>query len=156
MQVRCESEGADSRRIGGSLMNNMTIRDLLNFDWLGLQVSTVVIIIVSLIVLITIIAVLWRNNNHLTALEMRCDTAAADIDAQLKYRHNLIPGLVEAVRGYMGHENEVLKAVAEANAAALRAATPLARHQAENMLGNSISSLLNAAQLYPELKASTH
>jgi LemA protein len=137
-------------------MGDMTIRDLLNFDWLQLQVSTIIFTFVGLVVLITVITTLWRNNNRLTALDNRCNTAAADIDAQLKHRHNLIPGLVEAVRGFMGHENEVLKAVAEANAAALRATTPMARHDAEMMLGNSINSLLNAAQLYPELKASGH
>ncbi|HET9353322.1 MAG TPA: LemA family protein [Sphingomicrobium sp.] len=137
-------------------MGDMTIRDLLNFDWLQLQVSTVVITIVSLVILVTVITVLWRNNNRLQALDMRCNTAAADIDAQLKHRHNLIPGLVEAVRGFMGHENEVLIAVAEANAAALGATTAMARHQAETMLGNSVNSLLSAAQLYPDLKASGH
>jgi LemA protein len=137
-------------------VGDMTIRDLLNFDWLQLQVGTVVLILLGLIVGITVIATLWRNNNRLTALDMRCNTAAADIDAQLKHRHNLIPGLVEAVRGYMGHENEVLKAVAEANAAALGATTAAGRHDAEVMLGNSVNSLLNAAQLYPELKASGH
>lgn len=134
----------------------MTLRDLINFDWLTLRVDTIIIILVSSIVLITVIATLWRNNNRLTALDNRCNTAEGDIDAQLKHRHNLIPGLVESVRGFMGHENEVLKAVAEANAAALRATTPMARHDAEMMLGNNINSLLNAAQLYPELKASGH
>ena len=89
-------------------MGDMTIRELLNFDWLQLQVSTVLTIIVGTVVLLTVITVLWRNNNRLTALDMRCNTAAADIDAQLKHRHNLIPGLVEAVSGFMGHENEVL------------------------------------------------
>ena len=137
-------------------MGDMTIRELLNFDWLQLQVGTVLAIIVGTLVVLTVIVTLWRNNNRLTALDMRCNTAAADIDAQLKHRHNLIPGLVEAVRGFMGHENEVLKAVAEANAAALGATTAAGRHHAEVMLGNSVNSLLSAAQLYPELKASGH
>ena len=137
-------------------MGNMTIEQLLNFDWLQLRVLTVIELVVGLIVLLTVIITLWRNNNRLTALDMRCNTAAADVDAQIKHRHNLIPGLVEAVRGYMGHENEVLKAVAEANAAALRASTMQGRHDAEVMLGNSINSLLTAAQMYPELKASSH
>jgi LemA protein len=137
-------------------MDNMTIEQLLNFDWLQLRVMTVVELAVGLIVLLTIIITLWRNNNRLTALDMRCNTAAADVDALLKHRHNLVPDLVEAVRGFMGHESDVLKAVAEANAAALRASTSQGRHQAENMLGNSITSLLSAAQLYPELKASSH
>jgi LemA protein len=136
-------------------MRDMTIEELLNFDWLQLRVITVVELVVGLILLLTIIITLWRNNNRLTALDMRCNTAAADVDAQLKHRHNLIPDLVEAVRGFMGHESDVLKAVAEANSAALRASTSQGRHQAENMLGNSINSLLSAAQLYPELKASS-
>lgn len=137
-------------------MGDMTLRELIYFDWLDLRVSTILYIVVVTLVLVTVIATLWRNNNRLEALENRCNTASADIDAQLKHRHNLIPGLVESVRGFMGHENEVLKAVAEANAAALRATTPMARHDAEMMLGNNINSLLNAAQLYPELKASGH
>ena len=137
-------------------MGDMTLRDLIYFDWLQLRVGTLVAIIVCTIVLFTIVATLWRNNNRLEALDNRCNTAAADIDAQLKHRHNLIPGLVETVRGFMGHENEVLKAVAQANAAALGATTAGARHDAEVMLGNSVNSLLSAAQLYPELKASGH
>ncbi len=134
----------------------MTLRDLINFDWLTLRVETVLIVLISLLVLITVIVTLWRNNNRLSALENRCGTAAADIDAQLKYRHNLIPGLVETVRGYVGHENEVLVKVAECNAEALRASAQQVRMDAEMQLGNSISSLLQAAQKYPELKASTH
>lgn len=137
-------------------MGDMTLRELIYFDWLQLRVGTVVAVAVLAIVLITVIATLWRNNNRLEALDNRCNTAAADIDAQLKHRHNLIPGLVETVRGFMGHENEVLKAVARANAAALGATTAGARHNAEVMLGNSVNSLLSAAQIYPELKASGH
>ena len=137
-------------------MGDMTLRELIEFDWLQLQVGDILALIVGVTVLITVITTLWRNNNRLEALDNRCNTAAGDIDAQLKHRHNLIPGLVESVRGFMGHENEVLKAVAEANAAALRATTAGARNDAEMMLGNSINSLLNAAQLYPELKASGH
>ena len=137
-------------------MGDMTIRELINFDWLELRVGTILWIVIGTIVLITVIATLWRNNNRLEALDNRCNTAAGDIDAQLKHRHNLIPGLVETVRGFMGHENEVLKAVAQANAAALGATTAAGRHDAEVMLGNSINSLLAAAQLYPDLKASGH
>lgn len=137
-------------------MGDMTLRDLIYFDWLQLRVGSLLAIIVCTVAFITIIATLWRNNNRLEALENRCNTASGDIDAQLRHRHNLIPGLVEAVRGFMGHENEVLRAVARANAAALAATTAGVRHNAEMMLGNSINSLLSAAQLYPELKASGH
>lgn len=134
----------------------MTLEQLINYDWLQLKVSTVAIVLLVTIALAIVITTLWRNNNRLAALDNRCTTALADIDAQLKYRHNLIPGLVESVRGYVGHENEVLVKVAEANAEALRASSQQVKIDAELQLGNSISSLLQAAQKYPELKASTH
>jgi LemA protein len=137
-------------------MRDMTIRDLLQFDWLQLRVVPLVAIIVGSLALIWILLVLWRGNNRLAALENRCNTAEADIDAHLKLRHNLIPGLVESVRGYVHHENEVLIAVAQANADALRASSQQARMDAEVQLGNSINSLLQAAQKYPDLKASVH
>lgn len=137
-------------------MFDMTIDELLHFDWLQLRVSTVVILAVAIGVIAYIVWMLWRGGNHIAALDNRCSTAAADIDAQLKYRHNLIPGLVESVRGYVGHENEVLVKVAEANAEALRASSQQMRLDAETQLGNQITSLLSAAQKYPELKASGH
>ena len=137
-------------------MRDMTIDQLIHFDWLQLQVSTVVMLTVAICLIAYTVWTLWRGGNRLAALDNRCTTAAADIDAQLKYRHNLIPGLVESVRGYVGHENEVLVKVAEANAEALRAANQQLRLDAETNLGSSITSLLQAAQKYPELKASGH
>lgn len=140
----------------GRLMFDMTIDELLHFDWLQLKVSTVLILAVATGLIGYIVWMLWRGGNHIAALDNRCATAAGDVDAQLKYRHNLIPGLVETVRGYVGHENEVLVKVAEANAEALRASTQQMRLDAETQLGNQITSLLQAAQKYPELKASGH
>jgi LemA protein len=137
-------------------MFKMTIRDLLHFDWLQLQVGTVLALALVFLFVAFAAIVLWRGSNRLAALDNRCQTAEADIDAQLKFRHNLIPGLVESVRGYVGHENEVLVKVAEANAAALRASAQQVRLDAETQLGNSISTLLQAAQKYPDLKASDH
>ena len=137
-------------------MFDMTLEELLRFDWLQLRVGTVVAIALVSVVTLYVVLVLWRGNNRLAALDNRCTTANADIDAQLKYRHNLIPGLVETVRGYVEHENEVLIAVTEANAEALRASSQQAQMEAEVQLGNSITSLLQAAQKYPELKASDH
>jgi LemA protein len=137
-------------------MFNMTIDELLHFDWLQLRVSTVIGLTVAILLIGYVVWTLWRGGNHIAALDNRCMTASGDIDAQLKYRHNLIPGLVESVRGYVGHENEVLVKVAEANAAALRASTQQLRLDAETQLGNQITSLLSAAQKYPELKASDH
>lgn len=137
-------------------MFDMTIEELLRFDWLQLRVGTVVAVGLVSFTLLFVGGTLWRGNNRLGALDNRCRTAEADIDVQLKYRHNLIPGLVETVRGYVRHENEVLIAVTEANAEALRASSQQAQMEAEVQLGNSITSLLQAAQKYPELKASAH
>jgi LemA protein len=134
----------------------MTIEELLRFDWLQLRVSTVLWVSLTSIAVISVVTLFWRGNNRLSALDSRCTTAAADVDAQLKHRHNLVPGLVETVRGYVGHENEVLIAVAQANAEALRASNLNNRLEAEMQLGNSINTLLGAAQKYPELKASGH
>jgi LemA protein len=137
-------------------MGNMTIEQLLAFDWLQLRVSTVLGLSVGLAGFVIIVATLWRQNNGITALANRCNTASADVDALLKNRHDLIPGLVETVRGFTGHEHDVLIAVAEANAAALRAVTQQARVDSETMLGNSINSLLQSSMKYPELEASGH
>jgi LemA protein len=134
----------------------MTIEELLRFDWLQLRVTSVLGVLLTSVALLSLITLFWRANNRLGALDARCTTAAADVDAQLKHRHNLIPGFVETVRGYLGHENEVLIAVAEANAEALRAANLNTRLEAETQLGNSINTLLQAAQKYPELRASGH
>ena len=137
-------------------MFDMTIEQLLKFDWLQLRVGTVLWVSLTSIAIVSMVMLFWRGNNRLAALDNRCTTAAGDMDAQLKHRHNLIPGLAETVRGYVGHENAVLIAVAQANAEALRAANMNTRLDAEMQLGNSINTLLQAAQKYPELKASTH
>ena len=67
------------------------------------------------------------TRNRLVALDQRCETAFADIDAHLKHRQNLIPGLVETVRGYAKHEHDVLLSVIQARTAALAAIQPEAR-----------------------------
>ncbi|MFN3728045.1 MAG: LemA family protein [Allosphingosinicella sp.] len=137
-------------------MFNMTFEQLLNFEWLQLRVGPVLLFILFVAALLIGLILFWRGNNRLSALDNRCTTADADIDAQMKHRHNLIPGLVETVRGYLGHEHKVLLAVTKANAAALQASSRQMRFEAETQLGNSITSLLQAAHKYPELKASAH
>lgn len=137
-------------------MGNMTIRELLQFDWLQLQVGTVVAILGGALLFIVALTVFWRNNNRLAALDNRCATALADVDTQLKHRHNLIPGFVETVRGYVDQESELLLAVIDANADAIRAVSQEARFEAEVQLGNTINSLLSSAQKYPELTSSSH
>jgi LemA protein len=98
----------------------------------------------------------FTTHNRLVALDQRCDTAFGDIDVHLKHRHNLIPTLVETVRGFAKHENDILLGVTRARAEALQAASPDMRLSAEKNLTQNINALIGMAEHYPELKASTH
>src|SRR5688572_19361125 len=100
--------------------------------------------------------IVFASHNRLVALDQRCETAFADIDAHLKHRQNLIPGLVETVRGFANHENEILVGVTQARAAALQAVAPEMRLEAEKNLTQNINALIGMAERYPELKASSH
>jgi LemA protein len=98
----------------------------------------------------------YSTHNRLVALDQRCDTAFGDIDVHLKHRHNLIPPLVETVRGFARHESDILMGVTEARAEALKASSHEVRLSAENNLTQNINALMGMAERYPELKASTH
>jgi LemA protein len=98
----------------------------------------------------------FATHNRLVALDQRCDTAFGDVDVHLKHRHNLIPPLVETVRGFAKHESDILRHVTEARAEALQAASPDMRLSAEQNLTQNINALIGMAERYPELKASTH
>jgi LemA protein len=102
------------------------------------------------------VCVAFKTHNRLVALDQRCDTAFGDIDVHLKHRHNSIPPLVETVRGFTKHENDVLLGVTQARAEALQAASPEMRLSAERKLTQNITALIGMAERYPELKASTH
>lgn len=98
----------------------------------------------------------YATHNRLIALDQRCDTAFGDIDVHLKHRHNLIPPLVETVRGFVKHENDILLGITRARTAALQAATPELRLSVEKDLTQNINALIGMAEHYPELKASGH
>jgi LemA protein len=98
----------------------------------------------------------FATHNRLVALDQRCQTAFGDIDVHLKHRHNLIPPLVETVRGFTKHESDILLGVTQARAAALEAATPEMQLSAEKNLTQNINALIGMAERYPELKASSH
>lgn len=91
--------------------------------------------------------------NRLVALRQAWRNAFADIDVQLKQRQDLVPNLVETVKGYAAHESGVFQRVTEARASAMKAATPQERGQAEGMLTAAIGQLLAVAENYPQLKA---
>ena len=92
--------------------------------------------------------------NGLIKLKNRTDEAWSDIDVQLKRRYNLIPNLVESVKGYAKHERELFEKVTEARTRAMSAKTIKERGQAENMLAGALKTLFAVAENYPDLKAS--
>jgi len=91
--------------------------------------------------------------NSLITLRNRCDNAWSQVDVQLRRRYDLIPNLVETVKGYAKHEREVFEKVTQARAAAINAQTVKDQGQAENMLSGALKSLFAVAENYPELKA---
>ncbi|QDV89068.1 LemA family protein [Phycisphaerae bacterium RAS2] len=94
--------------------------------------------------------------NSLVALRNRVKNAWSQIDVQLKRRHDLIPNLVETVKGYAGHEKSALEGVTQARAAATNANGIAASARAEGELSNALSRLLMVAEQYPDLKANTN
>jgi LemA protein len=119
---------------------------------------TLVLVSVAAVALLVAVPtfIALATHNRLVALDQRCDTAFGDIDVHLKHRHNLIPPLVETVRGFTKHESDILLGVTQARADALQAATPEVRLKAEKNLTQNINALIGMAERYPELKASTH
>ena len=91
--------------------------------------------------------------NRLVALRQAWNRAFADIDVQLKLRHDLIPNLVEAVKGYAAHEKGVFTAVTEARAQAMRATGVADKSAAEGALSGALANLFAVAENYPQLKA---
>ena len=92
--------------------------------------------------------------NSLVQLRVRCDSAWSDIDVQLKRRHDLIPNLVETVKGYAAHEKGTFENIAKFRSQAMQATTPADKAVAENQLTGALKSLFAVAENYPELKAS--
>jgi LemA protein len=119
--------------------------------------TLVLVCVAALALLIAVPAyIAFATHNRLVALDQRCETAFGDVDVHLKHRHNLIPPLVETVRGFAKHESDILQSITEARAEALQAASPEMRLSAEQNLTQNINALIGMAERYPELKASTH
>ena len=91
--------------------------------------------------------------NQLVKLRVRAENAWADIDVQLKRRHDLIPNIVETVKGYASHEQDTLEQVVEARNQAMSAQGPAKQAEAEGMLSNALKSLFALSEDYPDLKA---
>ena len=112
-------------------------------------------IIIGVIVVVLLFLVVGAYNK-LVALDQAADQSFADIDVQLRQRQDLIPNLVEAVKGYASHERGTLEAVTQARAAAQSAGSVNEKVQAENMLTAALGRLFAVAEAYPDLKASTN
>src|SRR6185436_4602323 len=116
----------------------------------GSPMTTFWIILGLIVVLVLWIIFIY---NGLVAMRQRANQAFADIDVQLKQRHDLIPNLVETVKGYAAHERGTLEAVVQARNAAMTAQGPAQMAQAENMLSGALRQLFALSEAYPDLKA---
>jgi LemA protein len=105
-------------------------------------------------VLIFIAVLLIGMYNGLVQLRVRADNAWSDIDVQLKRRHDLIPNLVETVKGYATHEKSTFEDIAKFRSMAMQATAPADKAAAENQLTGALKSLFAVAENYPDLKAS--
>ena len=112
----------------------------------------------AIIIIVLAVVILWLffTYNAFVRLKTRAKEALADIDVQLKRRYDLIPNLINTVKGYASHEREVLEKVTEARSNALngQAAGPIENSANENMLSGALKSLFAVSENYPDLKAS--
>src|SRR5215203_684035 len=104
-------------------------------------------------VIVVLVAWIIMIYNQLVAMRQRVGQAFADVDVQLKLRHDLIPNLVETVKGYAAHERGTLEAVVQARNAAVAAQGPAQQAAAENMLTGALRQMFALAEAYPDLKA---
>ena len=112
--------------------------------------------VLGLVVVIAVIVgiYLWSTYNALVTLNVRVDEAWSDITVQLKRRADLIPNLIETVKGYAAHEKGVFEAVTKARAETLSASTPAAAAEAEGHMQSALKSIFAVAEAYPQLHAS--
>src|SRR5277367_599317 len=114
-----------------------------------------ILYIVLAIVVIILLVVIGMYNGFISKVN-RTKEAWADIDVQLKRRYDLIPNLVNTVKGYAAHESGTFEKVTAARTAAMSAGTPAAKAEAENALSSTLKSLFAVSEAYPELKANTN
>lgn len=116
-----------------------------------MSIMTIVFIIIALVIIWVVTAY-----NRFVSLKNRTQEAWADIEVQLKRRYDLIPNLVNSVKGYATHESTAFEKVTQARAAAMGARTTGEHSKTEAMLGQAITGLFGIAEAYPDLKANTN
>ncbi len=112
----------------------------------------------NIIIAVLVLVVVWciACYNGLVTLRNRVKEAWADIEVQLKRRYDLIPNLVNTVKGYATHESQAFEKVSQARSQAMQAGTPAQKGEAENVLSGTLKSLFAISEAYPELKANTN
>ena len=112
-----------------------------------------IVLLIALGALVLVGLFVWLTYNRMVARRQAVDSSWSQIDVALKRRHDLIPNLVEAVKGYAAHERQTFEAVTQARANAINAQGPAAQAQAENMISGALKSLFAVSEAYPDLKA---
>ena len=113
-------------------------------------------VIIGIVIIVAIVSTIAGIYNNMVTLRNRIDNAWQNIDTQLQRRNDLIPNLVETVKGYASHERETLDAVTSARNAVVSATTPDEKIAADNVLTSALRQLLAVAEAYPDLKANTN
>ena len=113
----------------------------------------IIFLIVVIVLVVILVAFVMGQYNGLVKLRNLVDNAWSQIDVQLQRRTDLIPNLVETVKGYAAHERQTLDSVTQARSAVMNANTPGEKAQADNMLSGTLKSLFAVAEAYPDLKA---
>ncbi|MEO9174151.1 MAG: LemA family protein [Gaiellales bacterium] len=114
------------------------------------MIAVIIIVVIVVLLLLFLVA----TYNGMVRGRNKVDESWSGIDVQLKRRHDLVPNLVETVKGYATHEREVFQAVTDARTRAMSASTPAQSGAAEGILGQAIGRLFAVAEAYPDLKAS--
>jgi LemA protein len=117
-----------------------------------MSTSTLIVLAVIVVLVLWVVAIY----NGLVSMRQRVNQAFADVDVQLRQRHDLIPNLVETVKGYAAHERGTLDEVVKARNAAVAAQSPEQKAAAENMLSGALRQLFALAEAYPDLKANAN
>ena len=111
--------------------------------------------LIVLAVIVVLIILVMTSYNNLVSMRQRVNEAYADIDVQLRQRHDLVPNLVETVKGYAAHERGTLDEVVKARNSAVAAQDPVQKAAAENMLSGALRQLFALSEAYPDLKANS-
>jgi len=122
----------------------------------GNMIAGIALLAIFLLIVLAVVFVVIVIYNKLVRLRTTVKSSWSDIDVHLKKRYDLVPNLVETVKGYATHEKTVFEKVTEARSSAMKASSPADKAKAENMFSETLKSLFAVAEAYPELKANAN